>query len=30
MRRLLDKCGLAPEDIDYINAHATSREALGL
>jgi 3-oxoacyl-(acyl-carrier-protein) synthase len=24
MQRLLDKCGLAPERIDYINAHATS------
>jgi len=24
MTRLLDKCGIAPEQIDYINAHATS------
>ena len=24
MKRLLDKCGIAPERIDYINAHATS------
>jgi 3-oxoacyl-(acyl-carrier-protein) synthase len=24
MTRLLDKCGIAPERIDYINAHATS------
>lgn len=24
MKRVLDKCGLAPENIDYINAHATS------
>jgi 3-oxoacyl-(acyl-carrier-protein) synthase len=24
MRRLLDKCAIAPEQIDYINAHATS------
>jgi 3-oxoacyl-(acyl-carrier-protein) synthase len=24
MKRVLDKCGLAPEEIDYINAHATS------
>jgi 3-oxoacyl-(acyl-carrier-protein) synthase len=24
MKRVLDDCGLKPEDIDYINAHATS------
>ena len=24
MKRLLDKCGIAPDQIDYINAHATS------
>ncbi len=24
MKRLLDKCGVKPEEIDYINAHATS------
>jgi 3-oxoacyl-(acyl-carrier-protein) synthase len=24
MQRVLDDCGLKPEDIDYINAHATS------
>ena len=24
MKRVLDKCGLKPTDIDYINAHATS------
>jgi 3-oxoacyl-(acyl-carrier-protein) synthase len=24
MKKLLDKCGIAPEQIDYINAHATS------
>ncbi len=24
MRRLLDKCNVKPQDIDYINAHATS------
>jgi 3-oxoacyl-(acyl-carrier-protein) synthase len=24
MKRLLDKCGIPPERIDYINAHATS------
>jgi 3-oxoacyl-(acyl-carrier-protein) synthase len=24
MRRLLDKTGVAPEEVDYINAHATS------
>jgi len=24
MRRLLDKAGVAPEEVDYINAHATS------
>ncbi|HEY4180515.1 MAG TPA: beta-ketoacyl-[acyl-carrier-protein] synthase family protein [Kofleriaceae bacterium] len=24
MKRLLDKCGIAPEQVDYINAHATS------
>ena len=24
MTRVLEKCGLAPEDVDYINAHATS------
>jgi len=24
MQRLLDECGVAPADVDYINAHATS------
>ncbi|MFH1532637.1 MAG: beta-ketoacyl-[acyl-carrier-protein] synthase family protein [Pseudomonadota bacterium] len=24
MRNLLEKCGVAPEEVDYINAHATS------
>lgn len=24
MKQVLERCGLAPEDIDYVNAHATS------
>jgi 3-oxoacyl-(acyl-carrier-protein) synthase len=24
MKRLLGRCGVAPEDVDYVNAHATS------